>query len=193
MSKLIVLITIQGYAAIISLAGAILVISVVLFLLGTSSTEEDKMSAKKKVYKVRARYFLGLVACIVILLFVTLQLLPYPRFQSEPGEVVTVVAMQWMWKMAPGPSNETPAAFTGNTELTVPANKAIRFVVTSADVNHDFAIYNSKGVLVAQTQAMPQYHNELEYTFSEKGDYQILCLEYCGLGHAIMFGKIHVE
>ncbi|MBS1973654.1 MAG: cytochrome C oxidase subunit II, partial [Bacteroidetes bacterium] len=76
---------------------------------------------------------------------------------------------------------------------TLPANKAIRFIVTSGDVNHDFAIYDNNGVLVAQTQAMPQYHNELQYVFPQKGDYEILCLEYCGLAHAIMLGKIHVQ
>ncbi|MBS1949098.1 MAG: cytochrome C oxidase subunit II [Bacteroidetes bacterium] len=193
MSQLIVLLTVQGYAAIISLAGAILVIAVVLFLLRTSTTQEDKLAVKKKVYKIRGRYFFALVTCIIILLLVTLQLLPYPKFQSEPGEVVTVVGMQWMWKMAPGTSIETPAAFTGNNEITLPANKAIRFIVTSGDVNHDFAIYDNNGVLVAQTQAMPQYHNELQYVFPQKGDYEILCLEYCGLAHAIMLGKIHVQ
>jgi cytochrome c oxidase subunit 2 len=75
----------------------------------------------------------------------------------------------------------------------VPANKQIKFIVTSSDVTHSFAIYNQSGVLLTQIQAMPQYKNELEYVFTQKGKYTILCLEYCGLAHAFMSGTIHVN
>ncbi|MBS1919247.1 MAG: hypothetical protein JST17_03235 [Bacteroidetes bacterium] len=187
------LLSIQSFAAIISFIAAMLVVVVVIFLVITSSTEEDKYSVKHKVYKLRSRYFFALVICIVAGLFISLRLLPYAKFQSEPDETVTVVAMQWAWKIAPGVTDKNPVDFTGGSEITVPANKHIRFVVTSSDVNHDFAIYNSKGLLVAQTQAMPEYHNALEYIFPEKGDYHILCLEYCGLAHSIMSGIIHVN
>ncbi|MBS1632926.1 MAG: hypothetical protein JST10_10180 [Bacteroidetes bacterium] len=185
--------TLQISASLISLLGALLVIAVVLFLIFTSSVQEDKSSVKHKVYKFRGKYFLILSLTIVILLFTSLRLLPYPRFQDTADETVSVVGMQWLWKMAPGVSNESPAAFKGKNEITLPVNKTIRFVVTSADVNHNFAIYNSSGVLLTQTQAMPQYKNKLQYMFTEKGDYEILCLEFCGLAHAIMTAKIHVE
>jgi cytochrome c oxidase subunit 2 len=65
-------------------------------------------------------------------------------------------------------------------------------LVTSADVNHNFAIYNSKGCMVGQTQAMPQYTNEMQHLFEEKGII-ILCLEYCGIPHAYMFATIHIK
>ncbi|MBS1491055.1 MAG: hypothetical protein JSS93_11045 [Bacteroidetes bacterium] len=193
MSRSILLFTLQDYAALASLVGALIVVSVVFFLVFTSSTEEEKHAAKEKVYKARGRYFFGLVAVVVVVLFMSLRLLPYPSFQAEADEVVTVVGMQWAWKMATGVTDKTPAEFAGSNEITLPVNKSIRFMVTSADVNHNFAIYNSSGVLVTQTQAMPQYYNELRYDFTEKGDYEILCLEYCGMAHPYMVGKIHVE
>lgn len=193
MGQLIVLLTMETTAAIIALIGALTVYSVVVVLLSTSSIEEDKTEAKKKVYKLRGRYFFGLIIVIVVLLFITLGMLPYPKFQKKPDEIVTVVGKQWAWLMVPGVSDQKPEDFTGESEITVPVNKLIRFDVTSADVNHDFAIYDDKGVLLKQVQAMPDYQNDLEYKFTQKGDYEIVCLEYCGLGHPYMVGTIHVK
>ena len=193
MSQLNAFLTLQGYAGIISFAAGILVVAVVLFLIFTSSESEDKTAVTRKVYKIRGRYFFGLILLIVMGLIITLRLLPYPQFQSEADETITAVGMQWTWKMAPGESDKKPSEFTGATEISVPVNKRIKFIVTSVDVNHNFAIYNHKGVLLTQVQAMPQYKNELQFMFTEKGDYAILCLEYCGMAHGFMMGTIHVN
>ena len=193
MNPFITLLILQDYAVIISMAAGALVVAVVIFLIATSSIGEDKDSAKHKTYKMRGRYFFGLIAVLVIFLFVSLRFLPYPRFQNNPDEEVTVVGLQWSWKMAPGVSDKSPAEFTGENEINLPVNKRIEFIVTSSDVNHDFGIYNNKGVLLAQTQAMPGYKNKLQYEFTQKGDYSILCLEYCGLAHSFMMGTIHIN
>lgn len=193
MLQSIILLTIQSTAAVISLIATALVISVVVFLMATSSVDEDKISAKNKVYKMRGRYMIGLISCVVLALVFTLRLLPYPQFFDKPDKTVTAVAMQWAWKMAEGEPNVKPDMLEGEPEISVPVNKQIQFVVTSQDVNHNFAIYDAKGILLAQTQAMPEYKNRLNYTFTEKGDYHVFCLEYCGLLHAGMFATIHVE
>ncbi|MEO9023335.1 MAG: hypothetical protein ABI237_18815 [Ginsengibacter sp.] len=193
MNAFIPLLILQDYAVIISMAVGVLVVAVVIFLMTSSSIDEDKDSAKHKTYKMRGRYFFGLIIFLVICTFVSLRFLPYHRFQNKPEEEVTVVGMQWSWKMAPGVSDKSPGEFTGSNEISLPANKGIEFIVTSADVNHAFGIYNSKGVLLAQTQAMPGYHNKLQYEFAQKGDYHILCMEYCGLAHSFMMGTIHVN
>ena len=193
MNPFITLLILQDYAVIISLGTGALVVAVVIFLMATSSIDEDKDSAKHKTYKMRGRYFFGLIVVLVIFLFVSLRFLPYPRFQNIPDEEVTVVGMQWSWKMAPGVSDKSPTEFTGTNEISLPLNKRIEFIVTSSDVNHDFGIYNNKGVLLAQTQAMPGYKNKLQYEFTQKGDYSILCLEYCGLAHSFMMGTIHIN
>ncbi len=187
--------TIQSTAALVSLLGALLVVSVVVFLFRTSSDYEDKVSAKAKVYKMRDKYFLGLALTILIVLITSLSMLPYPKFQKKADMTVSVVAMQWLWKMSVGTisADQDLVAFDGKNEITVPVNKLIDFKVTSADVNHNFAIYNSKGVLITQTQAMPKYTNNLQYMFDEKGEYEVICLEYCGMPHAYMVAKIHVE
>lgn len=187
--------TIQSTASLVSLLGALLVVSVVVFLFRTSSDYEDKASAKAKVYKMRDKYFFGLALTILIILITSLSMLPYPKFQKKADMTVSVVAMQWLWKMSPGTisADQDLIAFDGKNEITVSVNKLIDFIVTSADVNHNFAIYNSKGVLVTQVQAMPKYTNNLQYMFTEKGEYEVICLEYCGMPHAYMVAKIHVE
>lgn len=193
MNQLNLLFSIQAYAATTAFIAGALIVSIVLFLIFTSSKVEEKMEAKHKVYSVRGKYFFILVLVILIGLITSFRFLPYQSFQSKPDKVVTVVAMQWAWKMGEGITNKSPMDFVGEGEITLPVNQHIRFIVTSADVNHNFAIYNPSGLLIAQVQAMPQYHNELEHLFTEKGDYHILCLEYCGMPHAYMIGTIHVN
>lgn len=184
--------TIQEYAALTSLIAAILIIAVVLFLIFTAKKYEDKEATKAKVYKARGRYFLFLTPILLIILVYSFQFLPYPQFQKKADVVVTVVSAQWYWLMAKGESEIPPEEFIGDSEITVPVNKTINFVLKTKDVNHNFAIYNSKGDLVAQAQSMPGYTNELYHVFTEPGDYLVLCLEYCGLNHARMTATIHV-
>ena len=193
MSAFTVFLTLQSFTGIISLAVAVVVFCIVVFLIVTSAGSEDKSSVEHKVFRIRNRYFLGLSAILVIISFISLQLLPYPRFQDQADEVVTVVGIQWNWEMAIGVTSKTPHQFIGGNEISLPANKKIKFIVTSDDVTHNFSIYNNKGVLLTQTQAMPQYKNELQYIFTQKGKYTILCLEYCGLVHPFMTGTIIVQ
>lgn len=185
------LLTIQEMAGLLSLIGAIIVVAVVLFVISSGGAYEDKHEVKKKVYKARKQYFFVLSALVVIMLFTSLQYTPY-NHKDNPDITVAVVGMQWTWKMQEGTSLK-PEDVTGSNEIKLPAHKSIRFDATSIDVNHNFAIYNSKGDLVAQTQAMPSYTNSLLYTFDEPGEYTILCLEYCGMPHGYMTGKIHIQ
>lgn len=193
MVHLYLLFTLQQTAALISFCGGVLIVGIVLFLVFTSSNEEEKHEVKRKVYKVRTPYFWFLTLTLVAILFISLRFVPYTSKQDKPDLDVTVVAMQWFWKIGMGDIKTNPVAFTGSDEVELPVNKTIRFIVRAGDVNHGFGIYNSKGVLLAQTQAMPQYRNELIYRFAQVGEYEILCLEYCGMPHAFMTGKIHVK
>lgn len=184
---------IQTTAGIIALIGALIVISVVIFILKTANNkEEEKTFAKEKVYKARRWYFWGLCGILLITLLATLGFNPYGAEKSNPDMEVAVVAYQWMWRMAPGIRTTNTQDFEGTDEIDLPANKKIRFTVTANDVNHSFGIYNKDGNIIAQTQAMPGYENQLNYTF-EPGEYKIICLEYCGMGHDIMTATIHVK
>lgn len=193
MRHFVTLLSIQESAGTISLIGAFVVVLVVLFVILTSNTGEDKVTAKKKVYHYRKRYFWGLIAIFLIATLISFKFMPYSTTYDADEEIVTVVGFQWGWKLVQGTSKESPQDLTGSNEITLPMNTNVKFVVTSIDVNHNFAIYDKDGQCVAQTQAMPGYHNKLAYNFKRPGEYKILCLEYCGVPHAFMVGSIHIK
>ena len=148
MSQFIGTLTLQGFIGIIFLAGVLIVISIVVFLIVNSAQNEDKEPVKHKVYKIRGRHIFELSLLFIIISFVSLQFLPYSRFQGEADEVVTVLGIQWDWQMAHGITNKTPHQFLGKNEISLPVNKRIKFIVMSDDVTHNFGIYNSKGILL---------------------------------------------
>lgn len=91
----------------------------------------------------------------------------HARQAASPEVTVRAVAHQWRWEIA---------------RDTVPAGKDIEFEITASDVNHGFGLYRN-GRLIAQAQAMPGYVNRLRVRLAEPGEYELLCLEYCGVAH----------
>lgn len=73
-------------------------------------------------------------------------------------------------------------------ELKVPAGKEIIFKVTSTDVVHSFTIDDTK----VNMMVVPGQITTRSYTFDKPGTYLILCNEYCGTGHHMMFTEIEV-
>ncbi|HEY2580646.1 MAG TPA: hypothetical protein VGI43_02515 [Mucilaginibacter sp.] len=74
-------------------------------------------------------------------------------------------------------------------DITVPAGITVNFYLTSSDVVHGFDIVN-KGV---NLMAVPGAVAKTSITFDRAGVYQIVCHEYCGVGHQNMMGKITVR
>jgi cytochrome c oxidase subunit II len=131
-------------------------------------------------YRLRTWLFALAVLVLIGVSYQTLTKLPYVSI-SQPSvagmQRVDAVSEQWSWTL-------TPRAFV--------VGQTAEFHVTSKDVNHGFALYDPEMRIVAQTQAMPGYTNILRYTFTEPGTYQVMCLEYCGLGHHDMNTEINV-
>lgn len=113
--------------------------------------------------------------------YATLHRFPIPP-QSGPlaaKQVVNVVGRQWSWQI--NLEGQPPGGV-----LRLVTDSPVEFRVTSADVNHGFAIYAPDGRIVIQTQAMPGFDNRILHTFTTPGKYRAMCLEYCGVGHAPM-------
>lgn len=73
-------------------------------------------------------------------------------------------------------------------ELKVPVGKEVIFKVTSTDVVHSFTIDNTK----VNMMVVPGRITTKSYTFEKPGTYLILCNEYCGTGHHMMYTEIEV-
>ncbi|MGH2316264.1 cytochrome c oxidase subunit II [Planococcus sp. SE5232] len=73
-------------------------------------------------------------------------------------------------------------------DLRVPVGKEIIFKVTSTDVVHSLTIDDTK----VNMMVVPGRITTKSYTFEEPGTYLILCNEYCGTGHHMMYTEIEV-
>jgi cytochrome c oxidase subunit II len=87
---------------------------------------------------------------------------------------VHMLAHLWAWTPSP---------------LHVRQGAAITFYVTSADVLHGFQV---AGTTINVT-AVPGITGSVTYTFAHAGTYNIICNEYCGIGHQSMIGRIIVD
>jgi len=94
----------------------------------------------------------------------------WPHAIASGDEVVQINATggQWYWEI-------------DKQEVTV--GKTVVFNLHTEDVNHGFGVIDSSGRLLFQTQAMPGYVNKVQFVFDTPGDYRVLCLEFCGVGH----------
>ena len=68
------------------------------------------------------------------------------------------------------------------------AGEEYRFLISSNDVQHGFSLQPDGFNL----QIVPGYIVGVDLTPEEPGEYEIVCNEYCGLGHHIMLGRIIV-
>lgn len=141
----------------------------------------------------KKRFWFLLILFVILGIFasVTIPKSPYYLFADEiPAKVIHVSTMQFAFIMSEKAID--PKQPSGEA-IEIPVNALVEFRVTSLDVNHGFAIYNSENRLVTQTQAMPGYVNRLRYKFSEPGTYNIFCLEYCGMAHQGMRSSFIVK
>ncbi len=166
----------------IALTGMSLVALAFLYVISQAGKPADDAATRKSTHTahvLRRWLFSGLVLVFVIGSYMTLRPFPIPAQHTPLGieQVVEVTGVQWAWMIKPD---------------TVQAGHPVEFRVTSKDVNHGFAIYAPDGRLAVQTQAMPGVTNKIVHTFAEPGTYDVLCLEYCGLGHAPMMSRITV-
>lgn len=172
------------------LAGVSILVFTYVFVSSKKANNAD--TGLQNPLKKRFWFLLILFVIFGIFASVTIPKSPYYIFADEnPSKVVHVAAMQFTFILA----NEAidPKKPTGDADILVPAKELVEFRVTSLDVNHGFAIYNSENRLVAQTQAMPGYVNRLRWKFDEPGVYTILCLEYCGMAHQVMRSSFTVK
>lgn len=164
---------------IITLIGIGLVALVFVWVIAQSVRTPAQEEGQKTANSIRRWWFLLLVVAGVGIAYATLD--PYPianqRVESQAAQIVNAIGRQWSWQISP---------------TTVKAGIPVEFNVTSADVNHGFAIYDPGDRIVTQAQAMPGYTNRLLYTFTRPGKYRVMCLEYCGLAHHNMVAEFEV-
>ena len=96
----------------------------------------------------------------------------YPVVRVPPGGDVYMVSRLWdFWPIV---------------ELEV--GESYRFHLSSMDWQHGFSLQPAN----INIQVMPKYEHVMTFTPNSTGEFSVICNEYCGIGHHLMIGKIHV-
>jgi cytochrome c oxidase subunit 2 len=96
----------------------------------------------------------------------------FPVVEPPPGSDVYLQASMWQW---------TPI-------LRLHEGVEYTLHLSSIDVNHGFSLYPVN----LNFQVVPGYDYGLRVTPNASGEFEILCNEFCGVGHHLMVGKVIV-
>jgi cytochrome c oxidase subunit 2 len=107
-------------------------------------------------------------------------------------ETVRIVAQQWAWSFVhPGPDQKLDTADDIRTvdELHVKVGTVYHFKLEARDVLHSFSV----PVFRLKQDAIPGRVITGWFEPTKTGTYDIQCAEICGIGHALMPGRIVIE
>ena len=108
--------------------------------------------------------------------------LPYDKAYTEPKinkideKTYEVFSVASMWQFQP-------------SEIYIPVGSEVDFYLTSKDVVHGFNISDKSINMMAVFGAI----NKTTVTFDKPGVYDIVCHEYCGVGHQNMRAQVIVN
>jgi len=111
----------------------------------------------------------------------------------EAQQVVRVIGQQWAWTFEhPGPDGklDTDDDIATINELHVQKDTLYHFLLESDDVLHNFSV----PVFRLKQDAIPgRVITGWFKTNDITGEYDVQCAEICGIGHALMGARIHIE
>jgi cytochrome c oxidase subunit II len=96
-----------------------------------------------------------------------------PIVEPAPGGDAYLVGRMWLWYPV----------------LKLRQGETYRLHLSALDLQHGFSLQP----LNMNFQVLPGYDHVLTLTPTSKGEFTIVCNEFCGIGHDKMIGKILVE
>ncbi len=117
----------------------------------------------------------------------------YARYSGPDGQFGRTVP-ELMKESIGNPLGIDPEDPAGKDDLVmpvmaVPVNKPVEVILRSKDVIHNFSVRE----LRIKQDAVPGLENRLHFTASQIGNYEIPCMEICGLGHYQMRSFLQVK
>jgi cytochrome c oxidase subunit 2 len=108
----------------------------------------------------------------------------YVKMETPPEGTldIYVTGKQWMWKFA------YADGVNAVSQLTVPAGRSVRLIMTSRDVIHSFYV----PALRLKQDVIPGRYVTLWFNADKPGVYPVFCAEYCGVSHSRMLGTVLV-
>ena len=181
----------------------IIAISVfVLFLLiylVVNFRESKNPNPSKTTHNVMLEVLWTVIPCLILVVIAVPSFKLLYKEETIPKADVTLKAIgyQWYWgyeypdeKIAfdslmiedKDLKPEEPRLLATDTNIVVPVNKVVKVMITSADVNHAWAM-PAFGV---KRDAIPGRINETWFKAEKEGIYYGQCSELCGVKHAFM-------
>ena len=137
-------------------------------------------------------HYLIIVCDIVILAGAITVWYKIKQVMPPADATVRVIGQQWAWSFQqPGPDGVLDTADDIRTvgEMHVVVNTTYHFELLSRDVVHSFAIPAFR----LKQDALPGRTISGWFRPNRVGTYDIQCTQMCGIGHALMAGRIIVE
>ena len=143
-------------------------------------------------------------------------LIVWNEFINTPKNALNIEVMAWQWGWQyrlPGEdgklgtvqvakiSDENPFGINlddpngkddvliQSDELHLKTNRPVQILLRSVDVLHNFYVPQFR----AKMDAIPGIISYYWFEPNKVGEYEVLCAEYCGLGHYVMRAKVVVE
>jgi cytochrome c oxidase subunit 2 len=96
---------------------------------------------------------------------------------------IEALGQQFAWKFTYADYGDLSSG-----ELVVPLGQEVRFTMRAVDVIHSFWVPN----FGQKMDAVPGVETEILVTPNRLGDFEVVCTELCGLGHATMRARARV-
>lgn len=137
-------------------------------------------------------HYLVMVCDVVIIVFAILVWVNVKQDMPPAQHTVRIIGQQWSWSFQlPGPDGVLNTAddirIVGS--LPVEVNTVYHFELESRDVVHSFAVPAFR----LKQDAMPGRTITGWFKATRLGTYDIQCTQLCGVGHALMAGRVIVE
>ena len=115
------------------------------------------------------------------------------RFPGEDGELGTVDVKHITFDNPFGldlsdPKGQDDILINGG-EVHLPIDRPVKMLLRSKDVLHNFYVPQFR----VKMDMVPGLVSYFWFTPTKAGTYELLCAEYCGVGHANMRGRVVVE
>nr|UXE45699.1 cytochrome c oxidase subunit 2 [uncultured bacterium] len=125
-----------------------------------------------------------IVPMVVFLAWFAIGFRDFVRQSTPPPDAmdVYVEGKKWMWKFS------YPEGLNSVGVLHVPANRPVRLLLTSQDVIHSFFVPAFR----LKMDVIPGRYTQTWFTATQTGNFQVLCAEFCGTEHSMMWAEIVV-
>jgi cytochrome c oxidase subunit II len=143
-------------------------------------------------------------------------LIVWARFVTVPEEAteVEVFAQQWSWGyrlpgedgvlgrsdsrlinfenplgVVPDDPNGADDVIVEGADLHLPIDRPVKLLLRSVDVLHNFYVPEFRGKM----DMVPGMVTFFWFTPTRTGEFEVLCAELCGVGHAFMRGYVRID